>query len=380
MHDWTLSRQLWWGHRIPAWYDEEGNVYVARSEEEARAAAGTGELTQDPDVLDTWFSSALWPISTLGWPEETSADLKTFYPTDVLVTAREIIFLWVSRMVMTGTKFAGRLAFRDVVTPASCSTSTARIFESKPSDAMTAGRVRELRRRCHAHHVASRRLEAPTSAFATSRGVPNSPQNLNAARFCLLTSDGAQCAKVLDGTLLRGAARPLEGVALNRRRATSRAFEATSSTRPSHPLSFSGTTSATYIELTKQDVTAAEATPARDAARSRVVTVLETALRLLHPFMPFITEELWQRLPGVGADSLHAAYRGMEPTVMLAGYPRADESLIDERAETEMRAVIELVSRVRNIRTELNVTVRRVRLIARRREGWGASSTRASAD
>jgi valyl-tRNA synthetase len=112
-----------------------------------------------------------------------------------------------------------------------------------------------------------------------------------------------------------------------------------------------------YIELSKADVTAAEATPARGAARSRLFTVLEQALRLLHPFMPFITEELWQRLPGVGADSLHAAYRGagVTPTVMLTPYPQADESLIDERAEAEMRSVIELVSRVRNIRTELSV-------------------------
>jgi valyl-tRNA synthetase len=113
LRDWTISRQLWWGHQIPAWYDEEGNVYVAHSEEEARAKAGTKSLTQDPDVLDTWFSSALWPFSTLGWPNETE-DLKTFYPTSVLVTARDIIFLWVSRMMMIGLKFIGREPFADV--------------------------------------------------------------------------------------------------------------------------------------------------------------------------------------------------------------------------------------------------------------------------
>src|SRR5205085_4223988 len=113
LYDWTLSRQLWWGHRIPAWYDEQGNVYVARTEEEARQKAGTDKLTQDPDVLDTWFSSALWPISTLGWPDDTE-DLRAFYPTSVLVTARDIIFLWVSRMMMTGMKFMGQKAFADV--------------------------------------------------------------------------------------------------------------------------------------------------------------------------------------------------------------------------------------------------------------------------
>ncbi|HEX6625192.1 MAG TPA: valine--tRNA ligase [Pyrinomonadaceae bacterium] len=113
LRDWTISRQLWWGHQIPAWYDEEGNVHVARNEEEARAKAGTDKLTQDPDVLDTWFSSALWPFSTLGWPGET-ADLRTFYPTSVLMTARDIIFLWVSRMVMMGMKFVGETPFHDV--------------------------------------------------------------------------------------------------------------------------------------------------------------------------------------------------------------------------------------------------------------------------
>src|SRR4029453_14523605 len=113
LRDWTISRQLWWGHQIPAWYTKDGKVFVATSLEEAQAKAGTTELTQDPDVLDTWFSSALWPFSTLGWPEQTD-DLKTFYPTSVLITARDIIFLWVSRMVMMGLKFVGREPFADV--------------------------------------------------------------------------------------------------------------------------------------------------------------------------------------------------------------------------------------------------------------------------
>ncbi|HEX7174587.1 MAG TPA: valine--tRNA ligase [Pyrinomonadaceae bacterium] len=365
LHDWTLSRQLWWGHRIPAWYDEEGNVYVARSEEDARVAAGADKLTQDPDVLDTWFSSALWPISTLGWPEETSADLKTFYPTDVLVTAREIIFLWVSRMVMTGTKFIGPLPFRDVViTGLVLDKHGKKMSKSKPSDAVDPMDVFEK------YGVDATRItlaSSPASTGTDSRWRDEQVESYrnfankiwNAARFCLMNSEGAQVGKGFEGDPSGWALHDRWIMSeLNRTaREVSRAVEGYQFHEAVYSLYhfFWDDFCDWYIELTKQDVTASEPTPARDAARSRVVTVLETALRLLHPFMPFITEELWQRLPGVGADSLHPAYRGMEPTVMLTEYPRADESLIDERAESEMRAVIELVSRVRNIRTELNV-------------------------
>src|SRR5690606_17117721 len=121
IQDWCISRQLWWGHQIPAWYADEGNVYVARSEADAKAQARAKrgkevELVRDEDVLDTWFSSALWPFSTLGWPEQTD-ELKTFYPTSVLVTGFDIIFFWVARMIMMGLKFAGDVPFREVYIP-----------------------------------------------------------------------------------------------------------------------------------------------------------------------------------------------------------------------------------------------------------------------
>jgi valyl-tRNA synthetase len=362
LHDWTLSRQLWWGHRIPAWYTEDGRTIVARSEEEARAKAGTDKLTQDPDVLDTWFSSALWPISTLGWPDETK-DLKTFYPTSVLVTARDIIFLWVSRMMMTGLKFTGERAFDDVYI-------TGTIFD-KHGQRMSKTKANGIDPLdvFDKYGVDATRLVLAAIGSTDTRWNDNQVESYrnfankiwNAARFCLLNSEGAQVGEGFEGEP--------SGWALHDRWIVSRLHKTARDVgRAVEEYQFHEAVYALYhffwddfcdwyIELSKADVTTSEASPARDAARSRVITVLEQALRLLHPFMPFITEELWQRLPGVGRESLHPAYResGASPTVMLAEYPRASEALIDERAEAEMRSVIELVSRVRNIRTELNV-------------------------
>src|SRR3712207_3405471 len=183
----------------------------------------------------------------------------------------------------------------------------------------------------------------------------------NAARFCLLNSEGAEVGSGFDENPANWALHDRWIVSrLNRTAQT--VNDAIEKYQFHHAVQtlyhfFWDDFCDWYIELTKADVTAAEESDARAAARSRVLTVLEQALRLLHPFMPFITEELWQRLPGVGKESLHAAYRAasVTPTVMLAEFPRADEALIDERAEEEMRSVIELVSRVRNIRTELSV-------------------------
>ncbi|HST54010.1 MAG TPA: valine--tRNA ligase [Pyrinomonadaceae bacterium] len=363
LRDWTLSRQLWWGHRIPAWYDEEGRVFVARTQEEARGAAGTDKLTQDPDVLDTWFSSALWPISTLGWPDEDSPDLKTFYPTSVLVTARDIIFLWVSRMMMTGLRFTGQKAFDDVFI-------TGTIFDKHGQRmSKTKGNGVDPLSVFDKYGVDATRLVLASIGSTDTRWNDNQVESYrnfankiwNAARFCLLNSEGAQVGKGFEGEPKTWALQDRWIVSrLNRTaRDVGRAIEAYQFHEAVYALYhfFWDDFCDWYIELSKSDVTATDATPARDAARSRVLTVLEQALRLLHPFMPFITEELWQRLPGVGAESLHAAYRESDvtPTVMLASFPQAGETLIDERAESEMRSVIELVSRVRNIRTELNV-------------------------
>lgn len=362
LHDWTLSRQLWWGHRIPAWYDAEGRVFVARSAEEARAQAGTDELTQDPDVLDTWFSSALWPISTLGWPDETE-DLVTFYPTSVLVTARDIIFLWVSRMMMTGLKFEGERAFDDVfITGTIFDRAGQRMSKTKgngvdPLDVFDKYGVDATR--IVLASIGSTDTRWNDQQVESYRNFAN--KIWNAARFCLLNSEGARVGAGFEGEPSAWALHDRWIVSrLNRTaRDVARAIESYQFHEAVYSLYhfFWDDFCDWYIEFSKTKVTAEEPSAERDAARSRVVTVLEQALRLLHPFMPFITEELWLKLPGVGAGSLHPAYRDSDvtPTVMLAEYPRAAEPLIDERAENEMRAVIELVSRVRNIRTELNV-------------------------
>jgi valyl-tRNA synthetase len=361
LRDWTISRQLWWGHQIPAWYTKDGAVIVARSEEEARAKAGTSELRQDEDVLDTWFSSALWPFSTLGWPNETE-DLKTFYPTSVLVTARDIIFLWVSRMVMMGMKFMGKEPFADVFVTGTILDSHGQrmskmkmngvdpleVFDKFGVDAtrLTLAQVGTTDTRWNEKQVESYRN------FAN--------KIWNAARFCLLYSDDAE----VNPDLLRSTD---EGVALHDRWILSRLNKTSRDVRQAlagyqfHEAVqtlyhfFWDDFCDWYIELAKTDVTAEEASGRRTEARTRLLTVLEQALRLLHPFMPYITEELWQRLPGAGKKLLHPAYATAEPTIMLAAYPEVATALIDEQAEWEMQAIIDLVSRVRNIRSEMNI-------------------------
>jgi valyl-tRNA synthetase len=356
LRDWTISRQLWWGHQIPAWYTREGEVIVATSEEEAREKAGTSELTQDQDVLDTWFSSALWPFSTLGWPNETE-DLKTFYPTSVLVTGRDIIFLWVSRMVMTGMKFVGKEPFADVyVTGTVLDAHGQRMSKTKrngvdPVEVFDKYGVDATR--LTLAQVGSTDIRWNEKQVESYRNFAN--KIWNAARFCLLNSEGAG----VKPEILKN------NTALHDRWIVSRLNKAARDLNTAiNNYEFHGAVQILYhffwddfcdwyIELSKAEVTAEQESAARTEARTRLLTVLEQALRLLHPFMPYITEELWQRLPG--EKQLHSSYPGAEPTVMLTAYPQGAAELIDEAAESEMQAIIELISRVRNIRSEMNI-------------------------
>ncbi len=359
LRDWTISRQLWWGHQIPAWYTPDGKIIVARSEDEARAKAGTSELTQDEDVLDTWFSSALWPFSTLGWPEKTS-DLETFYPTSVLLTARDIIFLWVSRMVMMGMKFINERPFDDVyVTGTILDSQGQRMSKTKmngidPLAVFDKFGVDATRLKLAS--VGSTDIRWSDKQVETYRNFAN--KIWNAARFALMNSEGAS----IDPDTLNA-----NGLALHDRWILSRFNKTAREVRNSlADYEFHGAVQTLYhffwddfcdwyIELSKSDVTSENATPQRTAARARLLTVLEQSLRLLHPFMPYITEDLWQRLPGVNETLLHKAYRGASPTIMLTEFPEVKAELIDEEAESEMQALIDLISRVRNIRSEMNI-------------------------
>lgn len=360
LRDWTISRQLWWGHQIPAWYTSEGEIIVARNEAEARAKAGTDELTQDSDVLDTWFSSQLWPFSTMGWPKKTK-DLDTFYPTSILMTGRDIIFLWVSRMVMMGMKFMGREPFADVfVTGTILDAQGQRMSKTKmngvdPLEVFDKYGVDATRLKLAS--VGSTDIRWNDKQVESYRNFAN--KIWNAARFALLNSEGA--------TIDTGALQVSTESALHDRWILSRLNQTARDVRRAlDGYQFHEAVQTLYhffwddfcdwyIELTKAEVTAEEATPQRTAARTRLLTVLEQALRLLHPFMPYITEELWQQLPGASRELLHPAYQHAEPSIMLAAFPEAQSALIDEAAEWEMQAVIDLISRVRNIRSEMQI-------------------------
>src|SRR5258708_1113701 len=361
LRDWTISRQLWWGHQIPAWYRNDGEVIVARSRQEAEQKAATDELTQDQDVLDTWFSSALWPFSTLGWPEQTE-DLKTFYPTSVLITARDIIFLWVSRMMMTGLKFMGREPFADVYVTGTVLDKHGQRMSKTKGNGIDPLEVFDK------YGVDATRLTLASVGSTDTRWSERQVESYrnfankiwNAARFCLLNADGAEL--VNDPFAGERASLPLhDRWIVSRLNKTARDVNAQLEQYDFHGVVqtlyhfFWDDFCDWYIELSKATVTAETDSPQRSIARTRLISVLEQSLRLLHPFMPYLTEELWQKLPVEHARLLHHAYGGAEPTIMLAAFPQGNETLVDESAEAEMQSVIDLVSRVRNIRSEMNI-------------------------
>jgi len=370
LKDWTISRQLWWGHQIPAWHDADGNVFVAMTEDEAREKAGGRELTQDQDVLDTWFSSGLWAFSTFGWtgnPAGTQApspasdaiasDLDIFLPTDVLVTGRDIIFLWVSRMIMLTKKFVDKRAFEDVIV-----TGTVLGKDGKPMSKSRNNGVDPIEMFDKFGVDATRIYLASIATGAdikwndllieTYRNFAN--KIWNATRFCLLNSEGAKVdhASVMDRADLPLADKwiisRLNQTAIDVNKSLAKYEFHTAVSLLYH--FFWDDFCDWYIELKKDEINAGDV-----EATTRILTILEIALRMLHPFMPYLTEELWLKLPGTSADTLPAAYKNADATIMLTAFPPGDVSAIDADAEGEMQSVIDLIKKVRNIRAEMNI-------------------------
>jgi valyl-tRNA synthetase len=347
IRDWCISRQLWWGHRIPVWYcDGDGSMHVSRVDLTECPRCG-GAVHQDTDVLDTWFSSGLWPFSTLGWPDETP-ELSAFYPTSCLVTGFDILFFWVARMMMLGLKFMGDVPFRDVYIHALVRDAEGQkmsksrgnvidplvVMDNYGTDAFRftlaalAAQGRDIR-------LAEERVE----------GYRNFANKLwNAARLVLANLDG------YDPKLARGAAPGLaERWIRSRLNATAGAVR-----KALDGYRFNDAASAIYqflwhefcdwyLEIAKRALYAADAPAERARTQQTLVEVLEATLRLLHPFMPFITEELWQRLP----------HRGQ--SIMVAPYPRPSRTKADPAAERDMQPIIGIISAVRNIRSESRV-------------------------
>ncbi|MFL6276142.1 MAG: valine--tRNA ligase [Blastocatellia bacterium] len=356
IRDWTISRQLWWGHRIPVWHTEDGQYIVARSEAEAQAKAAGRAITQDNDVLDTWFSSQLWPHAVLGWPKQT-ADLETYYPTSVLITARDIIYLWVSRMIMTGIDFVGGIPFHDVYIYATVLDEQGR-RQSKslgtgvdPLEVTALYGTDALR-----FALLIRSAKGQDIRFAQIRDnrqpqveeARNFANKIwNATRFVLMNlGDGAQVEAhwepsdaLADRWILAELNATIQQV--TEALADYRLNEAAQTLYHFFWDEFCDW----YIEFSKTQFAAKEETAEVRAARNRIVYVLETSLRLLHPLMPFITEELWQRLPHQGE------------SIMIAAWPEADPSREDREAREQMETIIALITKVRNIRSVMNIPV-----------------------
>jgi valyl-tRNA synthetase len=362
---WCVSRQLWWGHQIPAWYGPDGECFVAESEAGAQALAlahygGPVELKRDEDVLDTWFSSALWPFSTLGWPEET-AELKRYYPTATLVTAFDIIFFWVARMMMMGLNFMGEVPFKDVYIHAIVRDEKgAKMSKSKGNVIDPLVLVDKYGADALRFTLSAMAAQGRDIKLATSRveGYRNFATKIwNAARFAeingCLRAEGFDPAAVklpLNRWILSEAARTAEAVA-----AGIESFKFNEAADSAYRFVW-GQFCDWYLELSKPVLQAEELDAAGTAARAEtqatVAHVIDLICQLLHPFMPFLTEELWAQKANAGAP--RAVPAGEAGLVCLTRWPELS-ALVDEKAEAEIGFVVDLISDIRSIRSETNV-------------------------
>ncbi len=394
IQDWCISRQLWWGHRIPAWYDDAGNVYVGRDEAEVRAEHNLGDanLRQDEDVLDTWFSSGLWTFSTLGWPEQTDA-LKTFHPTDVLVTGFDIIFFWVARMIMLSTHLTGQIPFKTVYVHGLVRDGQGQkmskskgnvldpldIVDGITLDALLEKRTTGLMQPKLAEKIAKQtKAEFPDGIAAygtdalrfTNLALASTGRDIkfdmgrvegyrnfcnkiwNAANFVIENTDGQDTGVNGEEVELSSVDRWIISALQRTEAEVTRQLDAFRFDLAAHALYefIWDEYCAWYLELVKPVLWDENASIERQrGTRRTLVRVLEVALRLAHPFMPFITEEIWQRIKpqaGVSGD-----------TIMLQAWPVANESRIDAAAEGDIEWVKQLMLGLRQIRGEMKISM-----------------------
>ncbi|WP_296131653.1 valine--tRNA ligase [Pseudomonas sp. Ga0074129] len=399
IQDWCISRQLWWGHRIPAWYDEAGNVYVGRDEAEVRAQHNLGDiaLRQDEDVLDTWFSSGLWTFSTLGWPQQTD-ELKTFHPTDVLVTGFDIIFFWVARMIMLSTHLTGQIPFKTVYVHGLVRDGQGQkmskskgnvldpldIVDGITLDELLEKRTSGMMQPKLAEKIAKQtRAEFPEGIAAygtdalrfTNLALASTGRDIkfdmgrvegyrnfcnkiwNAANFVLENTDGQDTGVNGEPVELSSVDRWIISALQRTEADVTRHLDAFRFDLAAQTLYefIWDEYCAWYLELVKPVLWDETAPIERQrGTRRTLIRVLEVALRLAHPFMPFITEEIWQRIKaqaGVPQDGKQG------DTIMLQTWPVANESRIDAAAEGDIEWVKQLMLGLRQIRGEMKISM-----------------------
>ncbi|MCP4668798.1 MAG: valine--tRNA ligase, partial [Deltaproteobacteria bacterium] len=345
--DWCVSRQIWWGHRIPAWYCEDcGEIHVAKEAPVSCGSCGSRQLSQETDVLDTWFSSALWPFSTLGWPDKTD-ELSTFYPTSVLITGFDILFFWVARMMMMGLHFMGDVPFKDVYIHAlvrdkmgkKMSKSSGNVID--PLEVMDEFGTDAFRFTLAAMAAQGRDIKLSEERISGYRHFVNKIWNASRLVFMNLQSQGhaekaGRIYSLPDRWILTRLAQVSDNVA--------RALE---------DYRFNDAAGLCYqflwhefcdwyLEMAKQGLYGDDDRE-RESAMAVSLEVLMAALRLLHPFMPFVTEEIWQKFPGT------------EGSIMNAEFPEAADFTMDKEALKEMELIMGVVTAVRNIRGEMGI-------------------------